>query len=151
MKGRIMGKPASSSAFLPISGDANNSWRGPNCVAILDFGICLFLKTASLTLAQSINASSHAAKFFAALCIAEFILVLPETPLSTTLERAQEVLQAIRETDLKYNGQSLGRITASAGTACYLQHETSPLDLLRRADQALYGAKAAGRDQMMTA
>ena len=79
----------------------------------------------------------------------EFILVLPETPLSTTLERAQEVLQAIRETDLKYNGQSLGRITASAGTACYLQHETSPLDLLRRADQALYGAKAAGRDQMM--
>ena len=105
----------------------------------------LVLKTIAQILRRNTRREDFACRFGGE----EFILVLPETPLATTLERAEEVLQAIREIDLKYNGQSLERITASAGTACYLQDETSPLELIRRADEALYGAKAAGRDQMM--
>lgn len=101
------------------------------------------------TIAQILRRNTRREDFACRFGGEEFILVLPETPLAITLERAEEVLQAIREIDLKYNGQSLEKITASAGTACYLQHETSPLELLRRADEALYGAKAAGRDQMM--
>jgi diguanylate cyclase (GGDEF)-like protein len=101
------------------------------------------------TIAQILRRNTRREDFACRFGGEEFILVLPETPLAITHERAEEVLQAIREIDLKYNGQSLEKITASAGTACYLQHETSPLELLRRADEALYGAKAAGRDQMM--
>jgi len=118
-----MGKPASSSAFLPISGDANNSWRGPKCVAILDSGICLFLKTASLTLAQSINASSHAAKFFAALCIATYLLSAsgcatvmsePGKTISQELTINTDPPEA-RCTLLRY-GSSIGTIESTPGS-----------------------------------
>ena len=40
--------------------------------------------------------------------------------------------------------------TCSAGVACWDQTESAS-ELLRRADGALYGAKRAGRDQLLTA
>jgi diguanylate cyclase (GGDEF)-like protein len=81
----------------------------------------------------------------------EFILVLPETPLATTLARANELLKAVRGLNFRFKGQPIGKITTSAGIAHYPEHATNSMALLQKADNALYRAKAAGRDQIIVA
>ena len=39
----------------------------------------------------------------------------------------------------------------SIGVACFPEHATSPEELLRAADEALYEAKLQGRDRVVTA
>jgi hypothetical protein len=43
------------------------------------------------------------------------------------------------------------RLTVSIGVACFPEHATSPEELLRAADEALYEAKLQGRDRVVTA
>jgi diguanylate cyclase (GGDEF)-like protein len=43
------------------------------------------------------------------------------------------------------------RLTVSIGLACFPEHATSPEELLRAADEALYEAKLQGRDRVVTA
>ena len=41
------------------------------------------------------------------------------------------------------------RLTVSIGVACFPEHATSPEELLRAADEALYEAKLQGRDRVV--
>ena len=50
---------------------------------------------------------------------------------------------------MSHRGQPLGRITTSFGAALFPNHAHDPESLLRAADQALYGAKTAGRDRVV--
>ncbi|WP_457417959.1 diguanylate cyclase [Roseateles sp. P5_E7] len=78
----------------------------------------------------------------------EFVMVLPETPLSQAQDVAERLRQQIEETlrvELS-NGQLL-RVTASLGVAEYRSGERGE-DLLSRADEQLYVAKQAGRNQV---
>ena len=43
------------------------------------------------------------------------------------------------------------RLTVSIGVACFPQHATTPEELLRAADEALYEAKLQGRDRVVSA
>ena len=81
----------------------------------------------------------------------EFTLILPETPLDTIRQRFEALRLGINQLNVRHRGQSLGTITVSAGIAMFPEHGASGEDLLRAADRALYRAKAAGRDRMVTA
>lgn len=71
---------------------------------------------------------------------------------TNALQRAETILDRIRQLELPSpTDGSRVPITASAGLA-YVAPDAraSSQDVLRRADQLLYAAKFAGRDQMIT-
>src|SRR5262249_44760522 len=73
----------------------------------------------------------------------EFLVLLPDT----TGPAARNVANKLREEVAR--APSPVPVTVSAGIATW-DHET-PEQILRRADQALYRAKDAGRDRVMAA
>jgi diguanylate cyclase (GGDEF)-like protein/PAS domain S-box-containing protein len=81
----------------------------------------------------------------------EFTLIIPETTLGVTVERAEQILQAVRELHVSLRSQSLGAVTISAGVAAYPEHARTGEGLIRAADTALYLAKADGRDRISVA
>ncbi len=75
----------------------------------------------------------------------EFALVLPRATADGAFRRAEEIRLAIRR-DAEVRG-----VTASLGVALYPEHALDAQALLRAADEALYAAKAAGRNQVRMA
>ena len=130
----------------------------PLCVAIIDLddfrkinqtyghaggdaALCHFVAVANATL----RASDTIARFGGE----EFIFLMPETALlegQSALTRLQLCLQ---EQCVQHENKRF-RVTCSAGIALLRANETQE-DLLRRADQALFAAKAAGKNQTIRA
>jgi diguanylate cyclase (GGDEF)-like protein len=81
----------------------------------------------------------------------EFALVLPDAPLEIVEQRAINICQAVRGLRLAYNGNELNALTISIGVAAYPIHGPSSEMLIRSADDALYAAKRAGRNQVCLA
>jgi diguanylate cyclase (GGDEF)-like protein len=79
----------------------------------------------------------------------EFALILPESGGEGARLKAETLRRAVSELDLAYDGQELGRLTASFGIALFPDHADEPDALLRAADEALYAAKGAGRNRVM--
>ena len=77
--------------------------------------------------------------------------MLSEADLQCARDRAEHIRRAIREIDLNRLGQTLPPPTASFGVAVYPEDGTTPADLLKAADRALYRAKEEGRDRVCTA
>jgi diguanylate cyclase (GGDEF)-like protein len=73
----------------------------------------------------------------------EFALVLPGATLDGAIRRGEEICAAIRGERDRLRG-----VTASVGIALYPEHADDAEALLRAADEALYDAKAAGRNQV---
>jgi diguanylate cyclase (GGDEF)-like protein len=73
----------------------------------------------------------------------EFLLLLPNTAPSTALARAEELRLTVSE--LVHSANTAEQITVSVGVTTLMQG-TSSAALLKRVDQALYQAKAAGRN-----
>ena len=73
----------------------------------------------------------------------EFALVLSGATLDGARRRAEEIRAAIWSERPRFGG-----VTASLGIALYPEHAGDADALLRAADQALYDAKAAGRDRV---
>lgn len=71
----------------------------------------------------------------------EFVLVLPKTSLEIAMALAERICQVMRRQP--HNGNL--KITLSLGVA-ERQRDEPPTALMARADQALYRAKAAGKD-----
>lgn len=74
----------------------------------------------------------------------EFVILCPETPLETALERAERLRRAIAENLI--SGREEIKVTASFGVAQIEQGDTSQ-SVLKRADNALYDAKNSGRNR----
>lgn len=81
----------------------------------------------------------------------EFVLILPDTTLIDAQALAAELCQEITNLRVEHRGQFLVPVTASAGVAAFAAHGLTSEALLHAADQALYRAKAAGRNEVMTA
>jgi diguanylate cyclase (GGDEF)-like protein len=79
----------------------------------------------------------------------EFVLVLHETDADAAIRRAEDLRAAINGIDVGPAGDRSQHITASLGVALFPRHGEDPDNLLRAADEALYAAKAAGRDRVM--
>jgi diguanylate cyclase (GGDEF)-like protein len=81
----------------------------------------------------------------------EFSLVFAELPLPVAVQRAEDIREALRKVSLTYESRVLDPVTASFGVAAYPDHGRTAEALFRAADQALYEAKRAGRDRVITA
>lgn len=80
----------------------------------------------------------------------EFVLCLPDTPLQGALELGERIRQEVEKLEIDTKDDNLLHITASLGVA-ENQQDPNVEAILKRADQALYEAKAAGRNQSKTA
>src|SRR5580700_7536298 len=76
----------------------------------------------------------------------EFAIVLPESSSEDAALRADELRAAVKNLRLQYKGQTLGRLTVSAGIAVFPEHGSTCAELLKIADECLYESKARGRD-----
>jgi diguanylate cyclase (GGDEF)-like protein len=81
----------------------------------------------------------------------EFVLILPEAPLSDARRRAEEIRDAIRGLRVTHGGRPLETVRCSMGVAAFPEHGEAGGALLRAADAALYRAKREGRDQVVLA
>lgn len=81
----------------------------------------------------------------------EFVLIMPEMDIGVALRRAGELMQSLSELDVIHEGKVLPRLTTSIGVAVSPEHGYLPEALLAHADQALYEAKAQGRNRIMVA
>jgi diguanylate cyclase (GGDEF)-like protein len=74
----------------------------------------------------------------------EFVVILPGEGLEGTLVVAEKVASVIRDQPM---GQAEVNVTASIGVSVYPEHGDTTALLIKRADQALYAAKDAGRNR----
>lgn len=82
----------------------------------------------------------------------EFVVILPQTNLPGAVATAEKLRRAIEEHPFLHGErQPGGRLTISLGVAGFPEHAGSVDDLLNRADQAMYRAKAAGRNRVAVA
>jgi diguanylate cyclase (GGDEF)-like protein len=79
----------------------------------------------------------------------EFCLILPETDSKGALALAEELRESIESCQISYNNIAIN-LTISCGISTYLQQKNvKPEHLFAVADQALYKAKANGRNQII--
>ncbi|HIK64407.1 MAG TPA: PleD family two-component system response regulator [Henriciella marina] len=80
----------------------------------------------------------------------EFLVIMPETGGDLACSAAERIRRAIAaETfDGGTRSSSALEVTVSAGVATFQSDEDTIADMLRRADDALYKAKSAGRNQV---
>ncbi|MGW4497643.1 diguanylate cyclase [Micromonospora sp. NPDC004336] len=81
----------------------------------------------------------------------EFVVLLPETDARGAAIVAERLGAAVREAPMAAGGHGGGgpvaiRVTVSIGIAVYPDHASTGQEVLDAADDALYAAKAAGRD-----
>ena len=76
----------------------------------------------------------------------EFLALLPHTDREKALEVAQRIVESIGGLDLRDVGVE-DRLTMSIGVSCYQGAGDSLTEIIKRADAALYEAKAEGRNQ----
>ncbi len=74
----------------------------------------------------------------------EFCVILPPGPMERAVEQAERLRQAISSTKVHFEGIDL-HVTASLGVAQLTAGEGGPA-VIKRADEALYASKGAGRN-----
>lgn len=103
----------------------------------------LALKVVSRVLTKCVLRSSD---FVARYGGEEFVIVLPETPFSESSVVAERIRKSIESSAFSYEGQEI-KLTLSIGIASGIpQSHTNPEELVKLADNALYQAKAEGRN-----
>lgn len=81
----------------------------------------------------------------------EFAVILPTTSIEVAHDVAVRLAAAVRMLDIPHLSSSKGRVTVSIGLASVTGSMSDPQQLLKSCDQALYSAKAAGRDKVRAA
>jgi len=79
----------------------------------------------------------------------EFLVLLPECPFDAALRKAEQLREEVAKLELRYDDRPLGPVTVSLGVAAFPDHAKESLELLRRADEALYLAKQTGRNRVV--
>jgi diguanylate cyclase (GGDEF)-like protein len=94
-------------------------------------------------LAGGVRASDFAARYGGE----EFLILLPDTDRTGAVELAEKLRRSVERTELR----EIGSLTASFGVASLPDDAGEPDQLLRKADRALYAAKARGRNRVEVA
>jgi diguanylate cyclase (GGDEF)-like protein len=81
----------------------------------------------------------------------EFGVILPGATLEVARLRAEAIRGAFKAMDFRLDGKALGSYTLSAGVSALPPTGTDWAAALREADRALYAAKQAGRNRVVTA
>ena len=104
------------------------------------------LKIVSKTLTDSVKGMDTVARFGGE----EFIVLLPHTPIGGGMIVAEAIRKTIASKELKRKstGEHYGQITVSLGVAAYRHGHDTPSSLIKRADEALYRSKKAGRNRV---
>jgi diguanylate cyclase (GGDEF)-like protein/PAS domain S-box-containing protein len=107
----------------------------------------IVLRELGFFLQQSIRGSDIACRYGGE----EMILVLLETTLEVTKQRAEQIREAVKQLQVYHRRQPLGGISMSLGVACYPEHGSTGAAVIQAADAALYRAKREGRDRVVVA
>lgn len=80
----------------------------------------------------------------------EFVAILPGTDEDGAFFIADAFREALFELGIGHKGSEKGSVTASVGLATFTDRDAgmNSTELIRRADEALYNAKGAGRDRV---
>lgn len=81
----------------------------------------------------------------------EFVLIMPEASLDVVQARAEEIRQGVPRLQVFRQGQLLEGTTLSLGVAMFPKHGATGEVVLRAADDAMYQAKAQGRNRLVMA
>ena len=81
----------------------------------------------------------------------EFAIVLPDASMESAYQVAQKICEDARGLTINHRGKQVGPITVSIGVSAFPMHSADLETLLHAADQALYRAKSAGRNQVALA
>lgn len=77
----------------------------------------------------------------------EILIMLPETDLETTCQRAEGIREKVAQLNVQYQGQVLEPVSISIGVGIFPDHGQTPEALIYNADKALYRAKNNGRNR----
>ncbi len=100
------------------------------------------LRHSAATLARVIRTSDVVARYGGE----EFVVIAPDCELSAAVRLAERFRTAIEELKIDEHAETIP-VTTSIGVATFTDLTLSgPAELLRRADEALYRAKEAGRN-----
>lgn len=78
----------------------------------------------------------------------EFTVLLPETDKNGAMVVAEKISIKLREHDFVFRNRPFGPITASGGIATFPENGQETEILFKTADEALYAAKAGGRNRI---
>ena len=82
----------------------------------------------------------------------EFVILFPGATKAVASRQAENIRRAVETHPFKHAArQPLGAVTISGGVASFPEDARNSVALLRAADQALYEAKAAGRNRIISA
>jgi diguanylate cyclase (GGDEF)-like protein/PAS domain S-box-containing protein len=103
------------------------------------------LKTLALTLSEQCRRGDFACRYGGE----EFVIVMPNITTDIAYERAENIRRYLNSMSVPYGPNNL-TITISMGIACYPVNGGTRESILHAADQAMYGAKEAGRDHILS-
>ena len=81
----------------------------------------------------------------------EFLIVISEIDPETAIERLEKLRVSIENMPIHLGTLTQQQITISIGVSIYPLHGNHRIDLITRADQALYEAKTSGRNRVVLA
>jgi diguanylate cyclase (GGDEF)-like protein len=81
----------------------------------------------------------------------EFTVLLPGASLEQSLQRAQQLREAVSAELFSHGGGDVGRISVSVGVAEFPMSGGDATEVLQAADRALYQAKHEGRNRVVAA
>ena len=144
-----------------VEADAEGTGLDGSCLIMLDidhFKRCndtyghLFGDKVIRIIAQALASNVKGRDTAARIGGEEFVVFLPQTPLHGACALADTLRQAVEQGRIKRveTGEIVSKITVSLGVAAYESGETFE-NFMRRADRALYAAKAGGRNRVSVA
>lgn len=102
------------------------------------------LRSIAKTMVESVRACDHVGRYGGE----EFVAVLPNTEIDGAMDMAERIRRTIRRVKFNNDGKEFS-MTLSMGVAVCRDDDNSVEAILKRADDALYRAKANGRDQVI--